>query len=164
VAAMSLNLMKALASALFLSTSVLGLVVQTDGHFEISAQPKGIDVSGHQGNVNWGTVMNNGVSFAYIKATEGTSKVVVRSKCGVLTFYFQPIRALTSPLNTLALPKPASFVVATTLPFLIGHLVLPRPTGLPPTVGVGVVMESPSQAPSILNVRIINPQLPRPTN
>jgi len=144
---MSFNL-KVLTSVLLLSTAVFGLVVQTDGHFEINAQPKGIDVSGHQGNVNWGPVVNNGVAFAYIKATEGTSKAVVHSKCGALTFYFQPTRALTSPPNTLAPPKPASFAVPTTLPFLIGLLVPLRPIGLPPMVGVGVGMASPSQVPS----------------
>lgn len=37
------------------------------------AQPKGIDVSGHQPNVNWAKVKSSGVSFAFIKATEGTS-------------------------------------------------------------------------------------------
>jgi len=37
------------------------------------AQPKGIDVSNHQRNINWKTVIANGVSFVYIKATEGTS-------------------------------------------------------------------------------------------
>jgi len=35
------------------------------------SMPKGIDVSSYQPNVNWGTVKKNGVSFAYIKATEG---------------------------------------------------------------------------------------------
>ncbi|KAF7316067.1 Secreted hydrolase [Mycena indigotica] len=37
------------------------------------AQPQGIDVSGFQPSVNWATVKANGVSFAYIKATEGTT-------------------------------------------------------------------------------------------
>ncbi|XP_002972808.2 N,O-diacetylmuramidase [Selaginella moellendorffii] len=32
----------------------------------------GMDVSSHQGNVNWRTAYNNGARFAYIKATEGT--------------------------------------------------------------------------------------------
>ncbi|KAH7924611.1 glycoside hydrolase family 25 protein [Leucogyrophana mollusca] len=35
--------------------------------------PSGIDVSAYQGNVNWGAAKNNGVTFAYIKATEGVS-------------------------------------------------------------------------------------------
>ena len=81
--------LKALASALFLPTVALGAAVDTPGHFEIKAQPKGIDVSSHQGNVNWNAVVANGVSFAYIKATEGTSKaMIVRLSGGTLTFHF----------------------------------------------------------------------------
>ncbi|KAG6835210.1 hypothetical protein H0H93_003700 [Arthromyces matolae] len=38
-----------------------------------AAAPQGIDVSSYQGDVNWSTVKSNGVQFAYIKATEGTS-------------------------------------------------------------------------------------------
>ncbi|KAJ6478776.1 glycoside hydrolase family 25 protein [Mycena vitilis] len=37
------------------------------------AQPQGIDISHFQATVDWATVKANGVSFAYIKATEGTS-------------------------------------------------------------------------------------------
>ena len=33
----------------------------------------GLDVSSHQGNVNWSSVKSNGATFAYVKATEGTS-------------------------------------------------------------------------------------------
>jgi GH25 family lysozyme M1 (1,4-beta-N-acetylmuramidase) len=33
---------------------------------------KGMDVSSHQGNVNWQGAWNNGARFAYVKATEGT--------------------------------------------------------------------------------------------
>ncbi|KIJ60243.1 glycoside hydrolase family 25 protein [Hydnomerulius pinastri MD-312] len=36
-------------------------------------KPKGIDVSGFQSNVGWQSVKNSGVSFTYIKATEGTT-------------------------------------------------------------------------------------------
>ena len=87
-AAMSFGF-KAFASALFLSAAVFGLTVQIPGHFEINAQPKGIDVSSHQGDVDWRAVVANGVSFAYIKATEGTSEAVACSEsCGALTSYF----------------------------------------------------------------------------
>ncbi|MDT0380393.1 lysozyme [Streptomyces sp. DSM 42041] len=34
---------------------------------------QGIDVSHHQGGINWGAVRNSGIQFAWIKATEGTS-------------------------------------------------------------------------------------------
>ncbi|KAG5654419.1 hypothetical protein H0H81_002608 [Sphagnurus paluster] len=37
------------------------------------AAPKGIDVSGWQPGINWATVKANGIEFAFIKATEGTS-------------------------------------------------------------------------------------------
>jgi len=61
-----------IASALLLFTTAFGAGVGPAGHFEITAQPKGIDVSSHQGNVNWDTVVHSGIAFAYIKATEGT--------------------------------------------------------------------------------------------
>ncbi|PFH48685.1 glycoside hydrolase family 25 protein [Amanita thiersii Skay4041] len=38
-----------------------------------AAKPQGIDVSGHQPNINWQQVKANGIAFAYIKATEGTN-------------------------------------------------------------------------------------------
>jgi GH25 family lysozyme M1 (1,4-beta-N-acetylmuramidase) len=40
-----------------------------------AAQPAGLDVSSHQGNVTWSTVRGNGAAFAYVKATEGTDYV-----------------------------------------------------------------------------------------
>jgi GH25 family lysozyme M1 (1,4-beta-N-acetylmuramidase) len=36
------------------------------------AGPEGIDISHHQGAINWGAVAGAGVKFAYMKATEGT--------------------------------------------------------------------------------------------
>lgn len=39
-----------------------------------NATPYGIDVSSYQPNVDWTTVKSNGITFAYIKATEGTGK------------------------------------------------------------------------------------------
>jgi GH25 family lysozyme M1 (1,4-beta-N-acetylmuramidase) len=38
------------------------------------ADPLGIDVASYQGNVDWNTWKSQGVMFAYIKATEGTSE------------------------------------------------------------------------------------------
>ena len=39
------------------------------------ANPLGCDVSNHQGSsLNWATIKSGGAQFAYIKATEGTSK------------------------------------------------------------------------------------------
>jgi GH25 family lysozyme M1 (1,4-beta-N-acetylmuramidase) len=37
------------------------------------ASTAGMDVSSHQGAVNWTTAWNNGAKFAYVKATEGTT-------------------------------------------------------------------------------------------
>lgn len=67
--------LKALAPALLLSTAVVGAAVGSAEHLQKRAQPKGIDVSSNQGSVNWNTVVSSGVSFAYIKATEGTSRL-----------------------------------------------------------------------------------------
>jgi GH25 family lysozyme M1 (1,4-beta-N-acetylmuramidase) len=38
----------------------------------VPSGPEGLDVSSHQGAVNWTTVKANGAQFAYVKATEGT--------------------------------------------------------------------------------------------
>jgi GH25 family lysozyme M1 (1,4-beta-N-acetylmuramidase) len=35
-------------------------------------QTEGVDVSSHQGNVDWPALLNSGVKWAYVKATEGT--------------------------------------------------------------------------------------------
>ena len=35
------------------------------------------EVSGYQPSINWSTVKANGVQFAYIKATEGTSECMI---------------------------------------------------------------------------------------
>ncbi|MGW0520735.1 lysozyme [Crossiella sp. NPDC003009] len=40
--------------------------------FQPSGKPLGLDVSGHQGEVNWAEVKRKGATFAYVKATEGT--------------------------------------------------------------------------------------------
>lgn len=37
-----------------------------------AAQTEGVDVSSHQGSVNWSTLWGSGVKWAYAKATEGT--------------------------------------------------------------------------------------------
>ena len=66
--------LKALVSALLLSTAVFGAAVERVKDLQKRAQPKGIDVASYQCNVNWNTVAANGISFAYIKATEGTSE------------------------------------------------------------------------------------------
>ncbi|NUP19727.1 MAG: lysozyme [Streptomyces sp.] len=38
----------------------------------LAAQTEGVDVSSYQGNVNWSTLWNSGVKWAYTKGSEGT--------------------------------------------------------------------------------------------
>ena len=147
--------LKVLVSTILLSTAASGLTVETSGHFEIKAQPKGIDVSNYQPNIDWKAVVANGISFVYIKATEGTCKgdgdLVVQSA----DISFQPTKALPSPRSTLAQPKLVSSVVDTILPFPINPLVLFRPTGSFPTEEAGVTMASPFRVRLTWNVRVI---------
>ena len=45
-------------------------------HPELSGyNVKGVDVSSYQGDIDWNTLSSQGISFAYIKATEGSSTV-----------------------------------------------------------------------------------------
>ncbi|KAI0280530.1 glycoside hydrolase family 25 protein [Russula aff. rugulosa BPL654] len=44
--------------------------------------PQGIDVSNHQGTIDWKKVKSQGVAFAYIKATEGTNAYFSRNYIG----------------------------------------------------------------------------------
>lgn len=52
----------------------LTAVYATPTTLQKRADPQGIDVSGFQPTVNWAAVKANGLTFAFIKATEGTSK------------------------------------------------------------------------------------------
>jgi GH25 family lysozyme M1 (1,4-beta-N-acetylmuramidase) len=54
-----------------LATMVALLLASTAASAAPAGLP-GMDVSSHQGNVNWSAAWNNGARFAYIKATEGT--------------------------------------------------------------------------------------------
>lgn len=40
------------------------------------SDPQGIDVSDYQPDVDWTTVVDNGIQFVYIKATEGTCSAI----------------------------------------------------------------------------------------
>jgi len=46
--------------------------LNSDG-LQATATVEGIDVSGHQGNVDWASYWNQGKRFAYVKATESTT-------------------------------------------------------------------------------------------
>ncbi|MEV6790849.1 lysozyme [Streptomyces sp. NPDC051320] len=58
-------------------TATMGMgVIAHDGqggapHETLATQTEGVDVSNYQGNVNWTTLWNSGVRWAYTKATEG---------------------------------------------------------------------------------------------
>ncbi|TWJ31310.1 GH25 family lysozyme [Micromonospora sagamiensis] len=54
-----------------LATAAVGLIATTTP--ASAATVAGVDVSHWQGSINWTSVRNSGIEFAYIKATEGTS-------------------------------------------------------------------------------------------
>ncbi|KAG9242936.1 putative N,O-diacetyl muramidase [Calycina marina] len=58
---------------LAITASLLSLTQALPSTLEQRAQPKGLDVSGYQPNINWSSVKANGAFFVYIKATEGTT-------------------------------------------------------------------------------------------
>jgi len=152
--------LKALASALLLSTAAFGVAIDSAEHLVKRAQPKGIDVSSNQGSINWKDVAAKGNSFAYIKATEGTSKtdgvLVVQSA----EISLQPTRTLTFPPSILVPPVPVSFGVAITSLAPISPLGLLRPNISPLMVEAGVAMAELSRVPSTSNVRIVYFQPP----
>ncbi|MGW1975792.1 lysozyme [Streptomyces sp. NPDC001889] len=59
-------------------SAYLGMgVIEHDGQGGLprgnrAAQTEGVDVSSHQGNVNWSALWSSGVKWSYVKATEGT--------------------------------------------------------------------------------------------
>ncbi len=63
----------ALAGAMVAIFVSLGVVLTRGGNDdkETSGRPVGIDVSAHQGAIDWARVKAAGVAFAYIKASEG---------------------------------------------------------------------------------------------
>ena len=127
--------LEVLASALLL-TAVFGIAVGTTKHLEIVAQPKGLNPSSNQGTVDWKAVIANRVFLLYVKAAEGTSKVVISSSRGALIPRSGQKNSCSSPQYTGA-ANAGLIAAATTLPFQISPLVLESPlgpTGSPPTV------------------------------
>ncbi len=51
----------------------------------------GVDVSAYQGSVDWNTLYEQGVSFAFVKATEGSSHVDVEFENNWNNLYYTPI-------------------------------------------------------------------------
>ena len=66
--------------------ATLPILVSTSPVVQKRAQPAGIDVSAYQPNIDWNTVKANGISFAYIKATEGTgANISYHIRAGIFT-------------------------------------------------------------------------------
>lgn len=63
----------------------------------VSATVPGIDVSHFQGTINWKTVRANGVRWAYIKATEGTSSYNVSVSDGKYRESSSKLRSVQGP-------------------------------------------------------------------
>jgi len=89
-----------------------------------SAQvPYGIDVSDYQPDVDWTTVVDNGISFVYIKATEGTGKDFPAADHGCHDrLSLQIISLLPSATSTSGQLMPVSSVAVTILPTLTSLL------------------------------------------
>ncbi|MFB9545005.1 GH25 family lysozyme, partial [Micromonospora sagamiensis] len=66
------SLRRLLAGALATVATAAVAVVATAAPASAATVP-GVDVSNWQGSINWTSVRNSGIQFAYIKATEGTS-------------------------------------------------------------------------------------------
>lgn len=63
---------RVLATASAIACTTLGVVAVSATPAQAATTP-GIDVSHYQGAINWTSVRNAGIRFAFIKATEGTS-------------------------------------------------------------------------------------------
>ncbi|KAF8630855.1 hypothetical protein AX17_005214 [Amanita inopinata Kibby_2008] len=70
-------LLQLLVRMKWLAIFALALSVVSASPVEVDkrARPHGIDVSAYQPSVNWNRVKENGVSFVYIKATEGNAYI-----------------------------------------------------------------------------------------
>lgn len=67
-----LSVRRLLAAGLAAAATAAAALVATAGPAAAATTP-GIDVSRYQGSINWTSVRNSGIQFAFIKATEGTS-------------------------------------------------------------------------------------------
>jgi GH25 family lysozyme M1 (1,4-beta-N-acetylmuramidase) len=61
-----------LAATLTIAATTAAMVTATAVPSQ-AATVNGIDVSHYQGSINWTSVRNSGIEFAFIKSTEGTS-------------------------------------------------------------------------------------------
>jgi len=58
---------------LFLALAIVGITVYTSRRAQEEFPVRGVDVSSYQGYIDWKEIESNGVDFAFIKATEGSS-------------------------------------------------------------------------------------------
>src|SRR5262249_32662331 len=57
----------------FLATAAGGLASSAAAPGPTTSYPRGIDISHWQGTINWTGAKNSGLTFAFCKATEGTT-------------------------------------------------------------------------------------------
>ncbi|HEX8096313.1 lysozyme [Jatrophihabitans sp.] len=67
------SILGAAMAAVTVGAGMVAALTLGAGSANAATYVRGMDVSGHQGNVAWSTAWNNGARFAYVKATEGTS-------------------------------------------------------------------------------------------
>jgi hypothetical protein len=124
----------------------------------LNAHSLGIDVSAYQPNVNWNTVKSNGVSFAYIKATEGTSTphspppaIHARAECARV----QPTSLRRFRRSTTARRARGSSAAGTILRTRTCRLARRRPSSSSRTAAAGPGTGGRSPARSISSVRTL---------
>ena len=110
-----LMLRRLLATGITVVTAAAAALVATAAPAS-AATVAGIDVSRYQGSINWTSVRNAGIEFAFIKATEGTSykdsnfnsNYTNAYYAGVLVFFHRRSRCTCTPL-----PPPNTTIAAT---------------------------------------------------
>ena len=58
---------------MFCALAILSITVYTTSHARRDYTVRGVDVSSYQGNIDWKTLEKNGIDFAFIKASEGST-------------------------------------------------------------------------------------------
>ena len=114
--------MKLTAPLLALAALLAGSTATPTSTLERRAAPQGVDISHYQGTVNFNTLVANGLSFVYIKATEAPvrrSAFIFSAGLGGTDHYpdfgsTQRTRTRTSQATTPARPPRGSSAAGTT--------------------------------------------------